>query len=65
MTAHRKDPYRKVVNAILQDDGTLGRWWMLDLECGHDDIRRVVYAKGLGSLGEGHATAVPCVLSKM
>jgi len=48
MTAHRKDPYRKVVEAVLQDDGPLGRWWHLTLECGHDDVRRVVYAKRAG-----------------
>ena len=48
MTAHRKDPYRKVIQSILQDDGILGRWWMLDLECGHDDIRRVKYARRAG-----------------
>lgn len=48
MTTHRKDPYRRVVEAILNDDGPLGRWWNLTLECGHDDFRRVVYAKRAG-----------------
>ena len=47
MTAHRKDPYRRVVEAQLIDD-CLGRWWSLTLECGHDDVRGVAYAHRAG-----------------
>jgi hypothetical protein len=47
MTAHRKDPFRKVTEALLMDDH-LGRWWMLTLECGHDEVRRVTYPKRAG-----------------
>jgi len=47
MTAHRKDPYRKVAEAQLMKDH-LGRWWSLILECGHDDVRRVVYTHRIG-----------------
>ena len=47
MTAHRKDPYRRVVKAHLIDD-RFGRWWSLALECGHDDVRNVVYPRPIG-----------------
>lgn len=47
MTAHRKDPFRRVVKADLQDD-ELGRFWCLELECGHEDVRRVVYRGNVG-----------------
>jgi len=47
MTAHRKDPYRRVVAAHLQD-GSPGRLWILKLECGHEDARPVKYACRIG-----------------
>lgn len=45
---HRKDPFRQVTEAILEDDDKLGRWWCLVLECGHDDIRPVTYVYKAG-----------------
>lgn len=50
MTAHRKDPYRIVTSAYLNDDH-LGRWWGLSLECGHDDVRPVKYVDHTASRG--------------
>jgi len=48
MTAHRKDPFRRVVKAELQND-EFGRCWELKLECGHEDVRGVSYKKKAGS----------------
>jgi len=42
---HRKDPFRQVTEAILEDDDKLGRWWCLVLECGHEDTRPVRYVR--------------------
>jgi hypothetical protein len=35
-------------------DDCLGRWWSLTLECGHDDVRRVVYSKKAGLTWGGY-----------
>jgi hypothetical protein len=37
-------------------DDHLGRWWMLTLECGHDEVRRVTYAHRIGLTWGGHRT---------
>lgn len=55
MTAHRKLPYRTVLEAVLNDDH-LGRWWNLTLECGHDDVRPVSYERRAGVRWGGKRT---------
>lgn len=65
MTAHRRDPYRRVVQAKLLEKPR--RWWSLKLECGHDDVRPVKYRlEGRGPRGgnrrAGHVRPVSDVL---
>jgi hypothetical protein len=57
VTAHRKHPYRRVLEAQLTNDH-MGRWWYLILECGHEEVRRITYRMVRKEVGWGGARKV-------